>query len=113
MMISLFYLAYKRLFEEDHINIGSILHFAPEFMDDGFSGRAIDEILRLFQEEFRLVEEYGLWHDLNIYILYLLAGDGFRGDINVFQNLGIRIDVACKIQILKAPICGSPEFLAE
>ena len=78
MMMTLIYLAYKRLFEEVQINIGSTISFALEYAEDGFRGGAIDEILRLFQEELRLADQYDLRHDLNNYILYLLAGDDFR-----------------------------------
>ena len=113
MMMSLFCLARKRLLEEAQANIGSTIPFASEYADDGFSGRAVDEILKLFQEELRLAEEYCLRYDLNNYTLYLLAGDDFRGDVSAFQALGIRIDATCNIQILKAPVYGSPEFLAE
>ena len=113
MMMSVFCLARKRLLEEAQANIGSTIPFAPEYADDGFSGGAIDEILKLFQEEFRLAEEYGLRYDLNNYILYLLAGNDFRRDVNAFQALGVRVDSFYNIQILKAPVCGSPEFLAE
>ena len=113
MMMSLFCLAYKSLFEEVQANVGSTIPFAPIYAHDGFSGGAVDEVLKLFQEELRLAEEYGLRHDLNNWTLYLLAGDGFRGDISAFQTLRVRIDVSYNIQILKAPICGSPEFLAE
>ena len=111
MMISFFCLAHKRLFEEAQANAGSAIPFAPEYADDGFSGGAVDEILKLFQEELRLAEEYGLRYDLNNYTLYLLAGDGFCGDISAFQALGVRIDATCNIQILKAPVCRSPGFL--
>ena len=113
MMMSLFCLARKRLLEEAQANIGSTIPFVPEYTDDGFSGGVVDEILKLFQEEFRLAEEYGLRYDLNNCTLYLLAGDGFRGDISAFQALGVRVDATCNIQILKAPVCGSPEFLVE
>ena len=113
MMMSLFCLARKRLLEETQANIGSTIAFAPEYADDGFSGGAVDEILKLFQEELRLAEEYGLRYDLNNCTLYLLAGDGFRGDVSAFQALGVRVDAICNIQILKAPVCGSPEFLPE
>ena len=88
MMMSLCCLARKRLFEEAQANIGKIISFASEYADDGFSGRAVDEIMKLFQEEFRLDEEYDLRDDLNNYILYLLAGDDYRGDISAFQALG-------------------------
>ena len=65
MMISFFCLARKRLLEEAQANVGSTIPFAPEYADDGFSGGAVDEILKLFQEELRLAEEYGLRYDLN------------------------------------------------
>ena len=65
MMISLFCLAHKRLLEEIQTNVASTIPFAPEYADDGFSGGAIDEVMKLFQEEFRLAEEYGLRYDLN------------------------------------------------
>ena len=71
-MISLFWLAHKRLFEEAQANIGSIIPFAPEYADDGFSGGAIHEILKLFQEEFR----YGLRSDFNLnncFFIFLLG----------------------------------------
>ena len=87
-MISLFCLARTRLLEEVQANIGNSIPFAPEYVDDGFSGGVVDEILKLFQEELRIIEEYDLRYDLNNYILYLLAGNGFRGDISVFQALG-------------------------
>ena len=64
-MISFFCLAHKRLLEEAQANLGSTIPFAPEYADDGFKGRAIDEVLKLFQEELRLAEEYGLRYDLN------------------------------------------------
>ena len=60
MMMSLFCLARKRILEEAQANIGSTIPFAPEYADDGFSGGAVDEVLKLFQEELRLAEEYGL-----------------------------------------------------
>ena len=88
MMISLFCLVHKRLFEEVQANLRSTIPFAPEYADDRFSGGAVDEVLKFFQEEFRLAEEYGLRYDLNNWILYLLAGDGFRGDVSAFQALG-------------------------
>ena len=87
MMIPLFCLGHKTLFEEAQANIGSILPFAPEYVDDGFSGGVVDEVLKLFQEEFRLAEEYDLRYDLNNCILYLLVGDGFRGDVSAFLTL--------------------------
>ena len=111
MMISLFCLARKRLLEEAQANIGSTIPFAPEYADDGFSGGADDEVFKLFQEELRLAQEYGLRYDLNNCTLYPLAGDDFRGDISAFQALGVRIDATYNIQILKAPICGSPGIL--
>ena len=101
------------LLEEAQANIGSTIPFVPEYADDGFSGGAVNEVLKLFQEELRLAQEYGLRYDLNNCTLYLLAGDGFHGDVSAFQALGVRIDATCNIQILKAPVCGSPEFLAE
>ena len=104
MMISLFCLAHKRLFEEIQTNIGSTIPFAPEYADDGFSGGAVDKILKVFQEEFRLAEEYGLRYGLNNCTLYLFAGDDFRGDGSIFQVLGIRVDAIYNIQILKTPI---------
>ena len=113
MMMSLFCLARKRLLEEAQASVGSTIPFAPEYAHDGFSGGAVDEVLKLFQEELRLAEEYGLRYDLNNCTLYLLAGDGFCGDVSAFQALGVRVDATCNIQILKAPVCGSPEFLAE
>ena len=113
MMISLFCLIYKRLFEEAQANLGNTIPFAPEYADDGSSGGAIDEVLKLFQKELRIIEEYGLRYDLNNHILYLLIGDGFHGDINAFQILGVRIDAFYNIQILKALIWRSSEFLTE
>ena len=85
----------------------------PEYADDGFNGGIVDEILKFFQEEIRLAEEYGLRYGLNNCVLYLLASDDFRRDINAFQALGIRNDASYNIQISKAPVCGSPEFLRE
>ena len=70
-------LARKRLVEEVRANIRSIIPFAPEYVDDGFSGGGIDENLKFFQEESRLVEENDLWSHLNNYIRYLLVGDDF------------------------------------
>ena len=87
MMMSLFCLARKRLHEEAQANIGNTIPFAPEYADDGFNGGAVDEVLKLFQEELRLAEEYGLRYDLN-----LVAGDDFRGDVSAFQALGVRVD---------------------
>ena len=113
MRMSLFCLARKRLLEEAQANIGSTIPFAPEYADDGFSGGAVDEILKLFQEELNLVEQYGLRYDFNNCILYLLVGDDFRGDASAFQALAVRIDATCNIQIFQAPIYRTPEFLAE
>ena len=91
MMMSLFCLARKRLFEEAQADVGSTIPFPPEYADDGFSGGAVDEVLKLFQEELRLAEEYGLRYDFNNCTLYLLAGDGFRGDGSVFQAWGFEL----------------------
>ena len=90
--------------EEIQINIGRNILFASEYADG---------ILKFFQEEFRLAEEYDLRKDLNIYILSLLVGDGFRGNISAFQISRTRIDIIYNIQILKILIYRSPEFLIE
>ena len=65
-----------RLVEEAQANIGSDVLFAPEYADDGFSGGRVDEVLRLFREELRLAEEYGLRYDLNNCTLYLRCFPG-------------------------------------
>ena len=106
MMMSLFCLASKSLLEEVQANIGSTIPFASEYADDGFSGGAVDEVLKLFQEEPSLAEEYGLRYDFNNCTLYLLAGDGFRGDVSAFQALAVRVDATCNIQIFQAPVVG-------
>ena len=103
-MISLFHFIYKSFLRKLRLILKNIISFASEYADDGFNGGAIDEILKLFQEGFRLIEEY----DLNNYILYLLDANSFYRDINILQALGYRIDVACNIQILKAPIWADP-----
>ena len=74
------------------------------------SSVAAMRVLRVFQEEVRLVARYGLKYDLSQCIVYLLVGEGFRGDIAGFQALSVHVVLGADIQILKAPICGSPEF---
>ena len=73
--------------------MGIQLSAVPEYMDDGFwGGGHIEDIWKLFQEELRFADKYGLRYDLGQYRLYLLVGDDFHGDINLFQDLGIHID---------------------
>ena len=111
MMISLFCLVRRRLVEEAQQNIGIHLPFAPEYADDGFSGGRVEDTWKLFQEELRLADKYGLRYDLGQCRLYLLAGDGFRGGVSPFQGLGVHVDATYDIQMLKIPISRSPEFL--
>ena len=51
--------------------------------------------------------------DLSKCILYLLADDGFRGDISGFQILGIRVVIGIEVVVLKVPVTGSDAFLKE
>ena len=111
MMMSLFCLARRRLAEEAQQNTGIHLPFAPEYADDGFSGGRVEDVWKLFQEELRLADKYGLRYDLGQCRLYLLAGGGFLGDVSPFQGLGVHVDATCDIQMLKTPVSGSPEFL--
>ena len=112
MMISLFCLARKRVFEEVQANIGNIIFFASEYADDRFNGGVIDEILKFFQEESRLAEEFEL-RTTSIIVLFIFLLETVRRNIKCFQSLGVRDYATCNIQILKAPISRSPEFLAE
>ena len=52
------------LVEEAQQNTGIHLPFAPEYADDGFSGGCVEDVWKLFQEEFRPADKYGLRYDL-------------------------------------------------
>ena len=106
MMMILFYLAYKRHEEEAIIIFGIILPFQPEYADDGFRGGRIQDIIRYFREEIRLAEKFGLKYDLSQYMVYLLSGDQFRGDISGFQELGVQIRIDNDMQMLKRSVSG-------
>ena len=68
-------------------------------------------MLKILQEEVRAAARCGLKYDLSQCTVYLFAGEGFRGDVSGFQSLSVRVVLGTDIQILKAPICGTPEFL--
>ena len=105
MMISLIYLIYKKMPEEDQANIGNIIPFASEYVDDGFSRGAVDETLKFFQEKFHLAEEYNL-RNVTIFFIFLL--ETISIEILVpFKLWGLRIDAIYNIQILKNPIYRS------
>ena len=59
--------------------------FAPEYADDIFSGGEVQDVLAAFQQEIALAAKYGLEFDFSKCTLYLLAGEGFRGDVSAFQ----------------------------
>ena len=87
--------------------------FEPEYTDDAFSGGDAADVLEAFHQELKLAEAYGIRFDLSKCTLYLLAGDGFRGDISGFQALGVRVVAGTDVVVLKAPVTGRDAFLEE
>ena len=82
-MISLFCLARKRLLEEAQANIGNIIPFASEYVDDGFNRGADDEILKLFQENFVLLRNMLCGTtSITIFFILLLGTDSIEISIS-------------------------------
>ena len=65
MMMALFCLARKRHAEEAATATGITLPFQPEYADDGFCGGRVQDVIRYFREEIRLVAKFGLKYDLS------------------------------------------------
>ena len=112
--MALFCLARKRYAEEAAITTtGITLLFQPEYTDDDFCGGRVQDIIRYFREEMRLMEKFGLKYDLSQCTIYLLSGDQFRGDVSGFQELGVQIRTGNDIQMLKIPASGQQIFMNE
>jgi len=46
-------------------------------------------------------------------VLYIVGGEGFDGAVSEFETMGISIDRSMNISFMKAPVCGSQDFLQQ
>ena len=92
MMGPLFYSSRCRMLREaQQASSRPMPEFRPAFADDGFSGGPVLDVWKQFRQEIRLAEVYDLKVDPNKWILYLLGGETFRGDVSRFQALGVKV----------------------
>ena len=50
-----------------------------------------------FEKRFDWRKKFGLKYDLSQCMVYLISGDGFRGYISGFQDLGVQIRTRCDV----------------
>eukprot|EP00973_Karenia_brevis_P091906 12409746-Karenia_brevis.AAC.1 len=63
------------------------LDFAADFADDGVTGSDVDDVLKVLQAEVAIGHDYGLRNNYSKMVLYPLAGQGFTGDVSVFEHM--------------------------
>ena len=70
-------------------------------------------MLKVLKAEMGIAERYGAKFNMSKMVLYVVGGEGFNGDVSEFELLGIKIDRTMNISFMRAPVCGSQEFLQQ
>ena len=107
-MAALFCLLRRKMVEEA---LGSDRgpEFQAEYADDSFAGGTCEEVLKMFKAEVALAEKYGLHFDLQKCVLYLPSGEGFRGDLGPFRDMGVSIKRSANVEMLQTMVTESPQ----
>ena len=89
------------------------LDYAADYADDGVDGGDYEAVLKILENEIRVIGEYGLRNNYTKMKVYPLAGHNFLGDLSGFIRLGIEVDDSCDVKFMKTPIVGGAEFFRE
>ena len=111
IMAPLFCLMRARMAQEAQALAGVRCDFCPEYADDSYCGGDCDAVLSMFKHEVALGKKYGVEFDLAKCRLHVPSGAAFQGDLAEFRRMGVCIVYGDDVEILKAPVSGSEEFL--
>ena len=89
------------------------LDLVAEFADDGVDGGDYQKVLHVLQKELSIGPAYGSILNPSKMKVYVLAGDGFEGDLQGFKDLGVEVGFSGNVEFMKVPIAGSKVFLSE
>ena len=70
-----------------------------------------EDVLNVWKGEIELGAEYRPRHNFGKMRVYTVAGEEFEEDFSGFQQLGIAVDKAANVEVMKVPIVGDAGFL--